>query len=158
MNRKIKIVESEDTALSARRVAEGSSRTTAAIAGDLAAKLFGLDIVAPNINTVKNNYTRFLILEKSDKVIPPANADKASLYFKVSHEHGALLTGLQSFSKKNINMTKLQSYPIPEDPFRYLFHVDVTFRTLEDFREAVEELRRHSEDFCICGVYRSAKL
>ena len=55
-------------------------------------------------------------------------------------------------------LTKLQSYPIPEDPFRYLFHVDVTFHTLEDFREAVEELRGHSEDFCICGVYKGAKL
>lgn len=148
-----RLVESADTALSAKAVAERGDKSVAAIASARAAELFGLDILAANINTVKANYTRFLIIEQSDKVVMRTDANKASLYFKVSHEKGALLEALNVFERMNINMSKLQSYPIPTDPFRYLFHVDVEFGDLECFRNGIEELKRHTEDFCICGIY-----
>ncbi|MEG2493175.1 MAG: prephenate dehydratase [Rikenellaceae bacterium] len=151
----VRMVESADTALSAKDVALRGDKSVAAIASRRAAELFGLEILAPNINTVKVNYTRFLVIEQSDKVILHTNANKASLYFKVSHERGTLLEALSVFEDKNINMSKLQSYPIPTDPFRYLFHVDVEFEGLERFRECVDELRSHTEDFCICGIYVS---
>lgn len=153
-----RLVESVDTALSARIVAERGDESIAAIASARAAELFGLDILAANINTVKANYTRFLIIEQSDKVILHTDANKASLYFKVSHKKGALLEALNVFERLNINMSKLQSYPIPTDPFRYLFHVDVEFEGLERFRQSIEELKHHTEDFCICGIYKSNNL
>ncbi len=155
---KVRIVESEDTGLSAKHVAEKGDKSVAAIASALAAEMFGLEILAPDINTVKSNYTRFLIIEKSDKVIPEPEADKASLYFKVPHSKGALVDALHAFDAHNMNMSKLQSYPIPTDPFRYLFHVDVVFDNIGTFKGCVQELKKHTEDFCICGIYKQGEL
>lgn len=153
-HRRFRLVETEDTALSARRLRETGCRSAAAIAGSLAAELFGLEIIAPDIHTVKNNYTRFLILRRADDVYKAEGADKASLYFSVPHEHGSLVSVLRCFDGRGINMTKLQSYPIPSDPFRYLFHVDVEFERMDDFEDAMEAVRRVTDRLCVCGVYK----
>lgn len=153
-----RVVESEDTALSARNVAERGDKSIVAIASKCAAELYGLEVLACNVNTVKNNYTRFLIIEKSDKVIVSSEANKASLYFKTSHRKGSLVEALKVFEVTDINMSKLQSCPIPTDPFNYLFHVDVEFNGMEVFRACVEELKRHTDDFCICGIYKKGEL
>ncbi|MDE6482235.1 MAG: prephenate dehydratase [Rikenellaceae bacterium] len=153
-HRRFRLVEAEDTALSARRLMETGSRNAAAIAGSLAAELFGLEIIAPDIHTVKNNYTRFLILRRADEVRVEEGADKASLYFSVPHEHGSLVSVLRCFDGLGINMTKLQSYPIPSDPFRYLFHVDVEFERMDCFETAMEAVRGVTDRLCVCGVYK----
>lgn len=149
-----RLVESEDTALSARQIAERGLRHTAAIASSLAAELFGLRILAPAINTVKNNYTRFMILKRYDHTYP-ALADKASLYFKTDHRQGALLKALQSL--EGVNLSKLQSYPIPSEPWHYLFHVDMEFDSMDDYIGALNRLQSVAREIHVYGVYRKAK-
>ena len=149
-----KLVETEDTALSARELAESGSRNAAAIAGELAARLFGMNILAEDIHTIKNNYTRFLIVAPKNGDIVAHNADKAPLYFKPDHEHGSLLRVLRAMENSDINMTKLQSYPIPSEPWHYMFHVDMEFGNVEVFINTLDAMREASEELHVYGVYR----
>lgn len=151
---KWKLVETEDTALSARRIAERGTRHAAAIAGDLAAEIFGLKIIAPDIHSIKNNYTRFQIIHKTNLSIDE-NANKASLYFKTDHAHGSLMKVLREMEDSTINMTKLQSSPIPSEPWHYMFHVDMEFDTLYDYNRVVERMKRMTEELHVYGVYKS---
>lgn len=153
-----RLVESADTALSAAQLQQSGSRTTAAVAGKLAAELFDLDIIAADIHTNRNNYTRFLILERCDRgVFEPeaerAEGNKASLYFKIPDTSGSLYDTLAAFEGLGINMTKLQSYPIADQPFHYMFHVDMEFERVEALRSAVERLRAKGVEVHIYGVY-----
>ncbi|MCC8034390.1 MAG: prephenate dehydratase [Rikenellaceae bacterium] len=148
-----KLVETEDTALSARRIAEKNLEGIAGIAGRLAAQLFGLEIIAPAINTIQHNYTRFMILKRHDHYIDP-QADKASLYFKTSHTHGSLFQVLKQMEDSMINMTKLQSYPIPEEPWHYLFHVDMEFECLDDYIRTLDKLQNTAHEVHVYGVYK----
>lgn len=148
-----RLVESEDTALSARIIADERISNRAAIGSSLAAELFGLEIAVPEINTIKNNYTRFMILKRYDHTIIP-DADKASLYFKARHERGALLDVLRQMEDYAVNLTKLQSYPIPSEPWHYLFHVDMEFDTLYDYVKILDRLQEHAETVHVYGVYK----
>lgn len=147
-----KLIESEDTALSARHIAEKGLRHTAAIASELAAEMFGLKIIAPEINTIKSNYTRFMVLKRHDHNIDP-HADKASLYFKTDHREGSLLRTLSQL--QGINLSKLQSYPIPSEPWHYLFHIDLEFGCLDDYIRNLDRLQEAAEEVHVYGVYRS---
>ena len=147
-----KLVGSEDTALSARHIAEKGLRHTAAIASELAAEMFGLKIIAPEINTIKSNYTRFMVLKRHDHNIDP-HADKASLYFKTDHREGSLLRTLSQL--QGINLSKLQSYPIPSEPWHYLFHIDLEFGCLDDYIRNLDRLQEAAEEVHVYGVYRS---
>lgn len=153
-----RLVESADTALSAAQLQQSGSRTTAAVAGKLAAELFDLDIIAADIHTNRNNYTRFLILERCDRgAFEPeaerAEGNKASLYFKIPDTSGSLYDTLAAFEGLGINMTKLQSYPIADQPFHYMFHVDMEFERVEALRSAVERMRAKGVEVHIYGVY-----
>ena len=148
-----KLVETEDTALSARYIAEHKVRHAAAIAGDLAAKLFGLKIVAPDIHSIKNNYTRFLLLRPAGQPIPEG-ANKASLCFKTNHEHGSLIKVLRAIENSSINMSKLQSSPIPSEPWHYMFHVDMEFDTMEEYEEVIANMKLVSQELHVYGVYK----
>lgn len=146
-------IESDDTALSARHIAEKGLRHTAAIASRRAAELFGLKIVAPTINTVKNNYTRFMILKRYDHSYP-ADANKASLYFHTAHRQGALLSALMTL--EGVNLSKLQSYPIPSQPWHYSFHVDMEFECMDDYISALNRLQSQTTELHVYGVYKRA--
>ena len=153
-----RLVESADTALSASLLQKSGSRTTAAVAGALAAELFDLDIVAKDIHTNRNNYTRFLILEYCDRTVfaPEAESsegNKASLYFKIPDTSGSLYDVLGSFEGLGINMTKLQSYPIADQPFHYMFHTDMEFESIAALRDAVQNMRAKGVEVHIYGVY-----
>jgi prephenate dehydratase len=148
-----KLVESEDTAFSAREISEKQLRGTAAIASTLSAKIYGLEIVAPEINTIKSNYTRFMILKPHDGFLDPF-ANKASLYFKTEHERGSLLKVLEQTGKENVNLSKLQSYPIPDEPWHYLFHIDMEFDYLDDYLRTIEKMERYADEIHVYGVYR----
>lgn len=147
-----KLIESEDTAFSARHIAEKGLRHTAAVASELAAEMFGLKIIAPEINTIKSNYTRFMVLKRHDHNIDP-QADKASLYFKTDHREGSLLRALSQL--QGINLSKLQSYPIPSEPWHYLFHIDLEFGCLDDYIRNLDRLQAAAEEVHVYGVYRS---
>ncbi len=149
-----RLVESEDTALSAKNISLLSDRTTAAIASVSAAELYGLDILVPEINTIRNNYTRFVIIKVQD-LLTPAGANKASLYFKTDHTERSLIRALDVL--EGVNMTRLQSHPIPAEPWHYVFHVDVVFPSLEVFSANLERLVKATEEVHVYGVYRSGQ-
>ena len=109
-----KLVETEDTALSAKLVHQHKSKHIAAIASRLAAELFDLEVIAANIHTMKNNYTRFLILQPVTEKISIDNANKASVNFHTDHSKGSLARVLTRIADLGINLSKLQSFPIPD--------------------------------------------
>jgi prephenate dehydratase len=154
---KWKLVETDDTALSAKHVHQHKSKHIAAIASKLAADLFDLQIIAPNIHTLKNNYTRFLILYRQDMIKPVENADKASLNFHTDHSKGSLAKVLSKIAEGGINLSKLQSFPIPGSDFQYSFHVDMEFDTLDQFYEVIAEIKRLTVALDIYGVYKKGK-
>ena len=153
-----RLVESADTALSAAELQRSGSRTTAAVAGALAAELFDLDIIAADIHTNRNNYTRFLILERCDReqFEPTAESiegNKASLYMKIPDTSGSLYSALGALEGLDINMSKLQSYPIADQPFNYMFHVDMKFGNIVALRTALERMRTKGVEVHVYGVY-----
>jgi prephenate dehydratase len=149
-----KLIESDDTALSAKHIAQKGLRHTAAIASQLAAEIYGLKIIAHEINTVKSNYTRFMVLKRYDHQMDPL-ANKASLYFKTDHTEGSLLRALSQL--QGINLSKLQSYPIPSEPWHYMFHVDMEFSEGANFTTALNRLRDKGVEVHIYGVYQKGK-
>ena len=151
-----RLVETEDTALSAAQIAREGVRHAAAIAGELPARLFGLKVAAPEINTIRNNHTRFMVLRRSADCREDDNRDtinKASMFFQVGHRKGTLANVLNTMERYNINMTKLQSYPVPSDPFRYLFHLDMEFQDVWEYREAVLHMSAVSDGLTVYGEY-----
>ena len=153
-----KLVETEDTALSAKLIHQHRHRHAAAIAGKLAADLFGMDIIAPNIHTVKNNYTRFLILQREDMVAQVANADKASVNFQTDHTKGSLARVLTRIAEGDVNLSKLQSFPIPGSDWKYNFHADMEFSSMDQFQRVIEDIRPITVELNVYGVYKNGKI
>ena len=150
-----KLVETEDTALSAKHVFQRKSKHIAAVASKLAADMFGLEIVAENIHTQKNNYTRFLILERTSEAEPVANANKASINFITDHKKGSLAKVLALIAGEDINLSKLQSMPIAGTNFKYSFHADLEFASLQQFNNMLQEIDKYTEHIKVFGVYRN---
>lgn len=154
----IKLVEDVDTAETARRIQQRQLTHIAAIAPRVAADLYGLDIVAPEIQTIKNNATRFIIVKTKNKEIPKAEINKASVRFVTDHKRGSLATILNVMSDCLLNLTKIQSLPVIETPWKYAFFVDVTFEHYDNFKKAKSLLNIMSEDFKVLGEYKNARL
>jgi len=152
----IEIRESDDTALSAKRVAEQKLKTTAAIANEFAAEKFGLNILEKRIETHKKNFTRFLIL--TSKAEPVEDANKASMCFEVRHEAGSLADALTVFKDHNINLTKIQSIPIVGKPSEYSIHVDVEWKKRKHYDKALQKVLRQVRNLNVLGEYRKAKI
>ncbi|WP_416437990.1 prephenate dehydratase [Phnomibacter sp. MR] len=153
-----KLMETEDTALSARHVAQRKSKYQAAIAGKLAAELYNLDILVPNIHTQKNNYTRFLVLKHEKEVEPVEGADKASLKFHTDHSRGSLAKALAIIADAGINLSKLQSMPIPGTEFMYSFYADMEFGDLNQLNKMLKKLEKATESVTLFGIYKNGKL
>jgi prephenate dehydratase len=149
-----KLIETEDTALSAKHVHQHRSKHIAAIASKLAAELFDLDVIAPNIHTMKNNYTRFLILERDENVQEVEDADKASVNFHTDHSRGSLARVLTVIADEGINLSKLQSFPIPGSDFKYSFHADMEFDQLQQFNTVMEKIKKLTGAVKVLGVYK----
>lgn len=152
-----KLVETEDTALSAKHVHQHRSKHIAAIASKLAADLFDLNVIAPNIHTMKNNYTRFLVVQREDLAKPIAGADKASVNFHTDHSKGSLAKVLTKIADGGINLSKLQSFPIPGSDFKYSFHADMEFESLSQFEQVLDEIKPLTEEVKVYGVYKKGK-
>jgi prephenate dehydratase len=151
---KWKLVETEDTALSAKHVQQHKSKHIAAIASKLAADLFQLDVIAPGLQTLKNNYTRFLMLQRQDVALPVLDANKASVNFHTDHSRGSLAKVLTKIAEGGINLSKLQSFPIPGSDFKYSFHADMEFDSINQFETVIDEIRPLTEEVKIYGVYK----
>ncbi|HYM92836.1 MAG TPA: prephenate dehydratase [Chitinophagaceae bacterium] len=151
---KWKLVETEDTALSAKQIHQHKSKHVAAIASKLAAELFDLHVLAPNIHTLKSNYTRFLVLQRQDKSGSIAGADKASVNFHTDHSRGSLAKVLTEIAEGGINLSKLQSFPIPGSDFKYSFHADMEFETLSQFEKVIDKIKSLTREIKIYGIYK----
>lgn len=151
-NPQLKVSEGMDTASCARKISENGLRDTAAIANQLAASLYGLEILEKRIETSKKNYTRFLVLTNEAQVID--QADKASLSFQTGNTVGALAVILKSFAEENINLSKIQSMPVLGKRDEYEFYVDVEWSDPAHYDAAVRKVLKHAVNFNIMGEYR----
>ena len=150
----IKMVESEDTAKSAIDIAAQGLRGVGAVASELAAEQNGLEILARGIETYKQNFTRFLILDDSI-TIPRNKIDKASLCFTLPHKPGSLAQVLTVLSFYDMNLTRIQSLPIPGKEWQYFFYADIRFSSYSRYRQALKAARPLMADLYILGEYRS---
>ena len=153
-----KLIETEDTALSAKHIHQHKSKHIAAIASRLSANLFNLKILAPDIHTMKNNYTRFLVLQRTDRSQPVNKANKASVNFHTDHSKGSLARVLTKIAETDINLSKLQSFPIPGTNFKYSFHADLEFKDALQFESVIEEMKSITRFLKIYGVYKNGNL
>lgn len=150
----IKLIEDIDTADVARRIEKNQLKGIAAIASQAAAELYHLNIIATSIQTIKDNATRFFILNRNGKVINK-ESNKASLRFTTEHKRGSLAAILNVLSDCKLNLTKIQSMPIIDSPWKYAFFVDVTFDRYEDYLKAKNVMKIMATDFKVLGEYKN---
>lgn len=152
----IKLIEDKDTAEVARRIKKKKLTKVAAIASILASEIYGLEILASDIQTVKNNATRFVFLNNGTINSNPM-ANKASVKFLLEHHAGSLGEVLNIFSKNNVNLTKIQSMPIIDTPWEYAFFVDVIFDNYGDYQNALSSVKKKVTSIKILGEYTKNK-
>jgi prephenate dehydratase len=155
----IRLVEAHDTALVAREIKEKKLKKIGAIASELAAEIYGMNILAPAIETYKKNYTRFLYISKDDQTFDTHTPqfDKVSVVFSTNHTVGSLHKALDVLSKHNCNLTKIQSAPIMDKPWEYMFFVDFTIGNYSDYPKAMLELLRVAAEVKVLGEYKSGE-
>ena len=157
-NQDWKLVETEDTALSAKQVRQHKSKHVAAIASKFAAQLFDLDVIGPDIHTLKNNITRFLIMVPAKQKVEVEDADKASIYFQTDHSKGILSKILAKIAQGGANLSKLQSMPIPGSTFKYGFYADIEFEQKKQLDKLLVELKSMTNSFKLFGLYKKGKV
>lgn len=153
----IKLIEDKDTAEVAQRIQEKELKGVAAIASVMAAQIFELEIIAHSIQTIKHNETRFVIVKRENSEISESDINKASVRFEADHKRGSLAAILNVMSDCKLNLTKIQSLPIVETPWKYAFFVDVTFESYEAFKKAKSIIEIMAQGFKVLGAYKNAK-
>ena len=153
----IKRVTADDTAGSVQEVLRAGDPTKAAIASRRAAAVYGGVILREHLEDHPENYTRFLLLAPSAEV--PEDADKLSLVLHLAHKPGSLCRVLDTFARRNLNLLKIESRPIPGTPWSYSFYLDLQ-ASLKDAntRAAIEELTNYTDSVKILGCYPQAKV
>ena len=151
----IRLVEYGDTAKSAADIVKTGVKGVGAIASKLAAEIYGLEIIAEGIETYKQNFTRFLILDDSLEV-DSAKINKASMCFTLPHKPGSLTHVLTILSFYDMNLTRIQSLPIPGQEWQYFFYVDIKFEDYVRYEQALAAVRPLMEDLNILGEYVAA--
>ncbi len=152
-----KIIEGKDTASEAKRIKENTIKGVAAIAGKQVADRYGLKILDSNIQDIKENQTRFVLIGNRGTGMSRKEPDKATLKFQLGHDVGTLSKALQTLADHDINLTKIQSLPVLGKPWKYTFFVDVTFTDLRKFYSATEMLHVVVNNFKIVGTYAQNK-
>lgn len=156
----LKAVESEDTAGSAKEIAEKNNHGWAAICSAEAARIYGMKILENHIEDNKHNFTRFLVVcnpGKADFLRSLDKTNKSSLVFSLPHEEGSLSQVLSILSFYKINMTKIQSLPIIGQEWEYLFYVDVTYDNLTRYRQSIDAIMPLTKELKILGEYQNGK-
>ncbi|MDE6654856.1 MAG: prephenate dehydratase, partial [Muribaculaceae bacterium] len=154
----LKIIEKFDTAGAAREIAEKKLSGHAAVCGEYAANLYGLNILEKGIETNKRNFTRFLIVADplvAGEIGPKENeVNKSSIMFTLPHTNGALSKVLTILSFYDINLSKIQSTPIIGREWEYRFYVDLTFNSIVRYHQAIDAVRPLLNDFRLLGEYK----
>ena len=153
----IKLVEDVDTAEVAKRIAKENLKGIAAIAPKIAADIFGLQVLEDEIQTIKQNSTRFVIVQTTEPNHRVNQINKASLKFQLDHKRGSLATILNVLSDCKMNLTKIQSLPVIKTPWKYSFFVDITFDDYKDYQKAESIIEIIAEEFKILGTYKSGR-
>lgn len=157
-HRHIKLIEDEDTAEVARRISQKQSKGVAALASKAAAEIFGLEILAEAVHTKKSNATRFLIISNKKKEKNGEVLNKASIKFELESRRGSLVSVLNILRDYDLDMSKIQSMPIIETPWKYSFFVDVLFEEDAGFTKAMEIIEAMTEHLKILGTYKNRLL
>lgn len=157
----MKLIESVDTALSVKEISEKKLENTAAIASDLAAELYGLEIIASGIETNKRNFTRFLIIGNEEELIKnnvykKNSFNKASVCFSLPHKEGSLSSILAVLSFFDLSLTKIQSLPIIGQEFEYFFYIDFVFEDKDKYKHAMDTVKALTHNIQVLGEYEKA--
>ena len=153
-----KVVEKEDTAMSARWISENQLKGHAAICGKLAAQIYKMEVLAEGIETNKRNFTRFLAIADrwtADEMLRGTDKNKSSLVFALPHTSGSLSKVLSVLSFYDMNLSKIQSLPIIE--WEYLFYIDLTFTDFTRYKQALDAIRPLTKDLKILGEYAEGR-
>lgn len=153
----IKLIESLDTALSAKKIQKDQLKDTGAIASTLAAELYEMDILASGIETNKKNITRFLVLDRQAKETQPAQSGKVSICFSAEHEVGSLHHILGILVKHQANMTKIQSVPQPGSEWQYIFFIDFILDDFANLNLILSNLEKSTRALRVLGCYKKGK-
>lgn len=153
----IKVLETADTAESAKDIKEKQRFGHAAIASRLAAEVYGLDLLETGIETNKQNYTRFLAISRGERFRRDEQCNKSSIRFEVAHRPGSLVNVLHGFDQHGINMTKIQSVPILGRPYEYSFHVDLEWDDRQKYQAALRELASRTINLIHFGEYQRSE-
>ncbi|MDI3526479.1 MAG: prephenate dehydratase [Tenuifilum sp.] len=154
----VRIVSTDDTALSAKLISENKLKGVAAIASEKAAEIYGLKPIAKSIENNPNNYTRFVVIGKTQPAEISEVANKASIAFALQHKVGSLQKALSAFSRYGVNLTLLQSLPQVGSPWEYYFHADLVFRHRDDFELAIIALKQNTSYLKTFGIYKEANI
>lgn len=114
-------------------------------------------MLVPDIHTVKNNYTRFLVLQKADHVQEISAPNKATITFHTDNSRGSLARVLSLIADGGIDLSKLQSFPIPEKEWRYMFGADLEFETIDTLHTVLDKIKPHANDIKVYGIYKKGK-
>jgi prephenate dehydratase len=152
------VVPFYDTAGSVKHLMEAGLRDAAGLAPELAAKEYGAEVLKPGVEDHSQNYTRFHLIRREDAAPDrhAAEADKVSLAFAIEHRPGTLVTALEKLAAAGVDLTKIESRPVPGSPWEYVFYVDVRFDRAEKADAAVAALREHCRMVKVLGRYRAA--
>jgi prephenate dehydratase len=158
----IKLIESEDTALSAKRIADEGLKGVGAIASELAAEMYELETLAKNIETNKKNFTRFLIVSdrgktEVDNLLIENRINKSSIVFSLPHEEGSLSKILTILAFYNINLTRIESLPIVGQEWEYLFYIDLTFTDYKRYLQSLDAIRPLTTKLKTLGEYEKGR-
>lgn len=153
----IKIIESVDTAETAQRIKNNNLKGIAAVASNIAAKMYGLEVLASDIHTIKTNKTRFVIV-KNKSEINTETSNKASIKFSLLDIPGNLASILNVLNDFGMNVTKIQSVPIIQRPFEYAFFVDYVFKEYSSFLEVKLILETMTSELKLLGVYKNGNV
>ena len=153
----IQLVESSDTALSAKEISEFRIKSRAAIAGKRAAEVFGLDIIAADIHDNKRNFTRFLALRRRSENGEVPDFNKSSISFRAHHQPGSLAKILTVIGGYGINLNKIQSLPVIGEEWQYYMYIDLRFENRDDYRKMLAEIEPLTRDLKILGQYKQGE-
>jgi prephenate dehydratase len=152
------VVPFYDTAGSVKHLMTAGLRDVAGIAPELAARVYGAEVLVAGVEDHVENYTRFHLLrregEGGDENV--VGVDKMSVAFAIEHRPGTLVAALERLARAGVNLTKIESRPVPGSPWEYVFYVDVRFDTAEKAETALAALREHCRMVKVLGRYRAA--
>ena len=154
----IELIEDTDTAEVAKKIRQGNLKGTAALASKVAAEIYNLEILKEGVQSMKSNSTRFLVLSSKNATPVVSGANKASLKLVLENKKGSLVSVLNILRDFDLDMTKIQSVPVIDVPWKYAFFIDVLFREEEELQKVLGILKELTEELKVLGIYKNGLL